>query len=327
MHAFVSVRPLVEQLDKNAVYDVSPFVIRSRIYFVTRYLPLLVYHLERKILRQSLKTNTSLVSLDLSNCQLGDIDMKYLCDGLAHHPTLRKLKLSRNSFSTRGTLQLVSMLEHSTSLRSLDVSGMRLPDHAASRILDVLACGKNTTLRKLDIRSLGEVTPNFVASLLRALNTKTFRLTTLWFDTYEFSMQGWDDLDSSPEIDLLYALDKNEHMKHFSCKFLLPWPLAEKFELDGIDKWIHTVATNTRLKTLTLCMSYGHIEYTPGFYFNRMARAIKCNTCITCIPVHPWDDRNCRSFVETELHRNTFHVMEKRELLLRWTPIFNLYKA
>ncbi|KAJ8932297.1 hypothetical protein NQ314_014790 [Rhamnusium bicolor] len=76
-------------------------------------------------LMQSLVLNRTLVELDLSNCQIGDLGALCVAKVLEGHPTLKKLNLSNNYIGQIGSEGIgFSMLEHNCA--QLEVLNMRL---------------------------------------------------------------------------------------------------------------------------------------------------------------------------------------------------------
>jgi Ran GTPase-activating protein (RanGAP) involved in mRNA processing and transport len=100
-------------------------------------------------LASALKTNTSICSLKLAHCSLGDIGIEQLAVSFAHNTTLGHLNLSSNDIGPEGAKALARGIENSKSLGHLNLS--HNPFQHAGLSLIFASFTKNDSLREVDI--------------------------------------------------------------------------------------------------------------------------------------------------------------------------------
>lgn len=79
--------------------------------------------LDIALIAESLKRNTCLQTLDLSDCKVNDKDVESLCSLFCENETLTSVFLERNKISNAGIQHLASCLSHMRSLKRLELWG------------------------------------------------------------------------------------------------------------------------------------------------------------------------------------------------------------
>ena len=99
-----------------------------------------------------LATNTTLKELCLSNCNITDNGVRYICEGLTKNQTLTALNISHNYHITSvSTSTIADLTQSTTSLTTLDLDYTSLNNDDIKTICTSLT--KNTTIRKLYLSS------------------------------------------------------------------------------------------------------------------------------------------------------------------------------
>jgi len=75
-----------------------------------------------------LKTNSTLVELNINENNLGDEGAKALAEGLKANKTLKSLDLSLNYIGDEGAKAIAAMLDVNKTLTSLTISGNEIQD-------------------------------------------------------------------------------------------------------------------------------------------------------------------------------------------------------
>ena len=95
-----------------------------------------------------LATNTTLKELCLSNCNITDNGVRYICEGLTKNHTLTTLNIGRNrQISSVSTRTIVDLIQTTTSLTRLDLYDTSLNNDDINTICTPL--NNNTTIRIL----------------------------------------------------------------------------------------------------------------------------------------------------------------------------------
>ena len=95
-----------------------------------------------------LATNTTLKVLELSNCNITDNGVQYICEGLTKNQTLTTLNISRNhQITSVSTSTIADLIQTTTSLTTLYLRDTSLNNDDIKTICTSLT--KNTTIRKL----------------------------------------------------------------------------------------------------------------------------------------------------------------------------------
>ena len=87
------------------------------------------------------------ISLDLSNKSISDVEVEALAPGLYHCSTLKYLFLSNNNISDAGSVTLAQSLHHNSTLERLDLSNNNISDAGAVALAQSLY--HNSTLKNL----------------------------------------------------------------------------------------------------------------------------------------------------------------------------------
>ena len=95
-----------------------------------------------------LATNTTLKELHLSNCNITDNGVRYICEGLTKNQTLTELNFGRSrQITSVSTSTIADLIQTTTSLTTLDLDYTSLNNDDIKIICTSLT--KNTTIRKL----------------------------------------------------------------------------------------------------------------------------------------------------------------------------------
>ena len=94
-----------------------------------------------------LKTNTTLIKLNLTLIGLTDRKTKWITEALEVNNTLQILNISRNKISDYGAIYISNCLKNNKTLQELNISKNWISKEGVMRI--VVACTKNRTLHKL----------------------------------------------------------------------------------------------------------------------------------------------------------------------------------
>ena len=104
----------------------------------------------------ALRKNSSVESVYLNNCCIGDNGVAKFCDVLRHSSSIELLCLFGNSVGAHGVESLCFALEQNTVLTSLDLRGNDVEDDGARALGDLLR--KNSAIQSLDIGSNPAIT-------------------------------------------------------------------------------------------------------------------------------------------------------------------------
>ena len=95
-----------------------------------------------------LATNTTLKVLYLSNCNITDNGVRYICEGLTKNQTLTRLHIGRNrQITSVSTSTIADLIQTTTSLTTLHLHYTSLNNDDIKTICTSLT--KNTTIQKL----------------------------------------------------------------------------------------------------------------------------------------------------------------------------------
>ena len=99
-----------------------------------------------------LATNTTLKELHLSNCNITDNGVRYICEGLTKNQTLTTLNIGDNhQITSVSTSTIADLIQTTTSLTTLYLYNTSLNNDDIKTICTSL--NKNTTIRKLYLSS------------------------------------------------------------------------------------------------------------------------------------------------------------------------------
>ena len=99
------------------------------------------------IVISSLKINSTLIELNISNCGITKQGVTWIAEALQINETLQKLDVSLNQLCNEDAVAISDYLENNKTLRELNVSKNWISKEGVMRI--VVACTKNRTLHKL----------------------------------------------------------------------------------------------------------------------------------------------------------------------------------
>ena len=133
-------------------------------------------------IKEVLMHNTTIRSLSLELCGMEDESMKQLADGLANNTTLKWFSMTRNQFfSLKGMEYLCAVLEHNTTLHSLNLgyNGNRIDEVSLRLLLDTMT--RNRGIRNLFMETISFThnVPEFVRMLkMNTILKKLYLLDT-----------------------------------------------------------------------------------------------------------------------------------------------------
>ncbi|KAG8288127.1 Leucine-rich repeat-containing protein 34 [Homalodisca vitripennis] len=142
-----------------------------------------------EILVEGLKKNSTLLSLDLSCNNIGDLGMEFIADFLGGKPPLETLRLSSNNIGDTGARTLSFKFPYSKIIY-LDISKNRITE---TGVLDILNCLKKEHLVKgllMRGNQIGEKAAKVIFRMLRSgvLNDKTLDIHVFCSkEKYQFS--------------------------------------------------------------------------------------------------------------------------------------------
>ena len=91
-----------------------------------------------RLVASALAQLTSIVHLNLSNNNKGDLATKILAEAVATHPSLQELQLRNNDIADQGAEWLASSLQQNTMLFELDVSGNVIGNRGADQFMELV---------------------------------------------------------------------------------------------------------------------------------------------------------------------------------------------
>ncbi|KAG0196550.1 hypothetical protein BGX28_009996, partial [Mortierella sp. GBA30] len=130
---------------------------------------------EVRRLAETLKTNSTLTTLDLSSNSIGENGAIALSEALKTNSTLTTLHLKRNSIGDNGAVALSEALNTNSTVTTLNLSYNSIGDNGAVALSETLKT--NSTLTILDLRN-NSIRDDGVVALSEALKTNS-TLTTL----------------------------------------------------------------------------------------------------------------------------------------------------
>ena len=122
------------------------------------------------VLTDVLKSNTTVINLNLCENDIDDAGAAGLADALKFNTTLSVLNLSENCIGDAGATNLADALKSNTTLTELNLGSNSIQEAGAERLADALK--SNTTLTELNLRDNG-IRDDGAASLADALKSNT----------------------------------------------------------------------------------------------------------------------------------------------------------
>ena len=104
-------------------------------------------------LQNLLSHNSTLISLNLTSCNLKDDDMKYICTGLAANTRLQDLNVSKNDITDVSCSYMTFMLQENVTLLNLDLSWNKITSNGTLQLM--AGVQENTGLKSLNIAWCG----------------------------------------------------------------------------------------------------------------------------------------------------------------------------
>ena len=102
------------------------------------------------LLCEALVLNSTVTSVDLSFCRIGDVEMQRLCEMLKKNFTLNSLTLYGNQITDVGAQSLGEVLEMTSSLTELDLTFNSLGERGMSRLREALIWNQTLTYLNLE---------------------------------------------------------------------------------------------------------------------------------------------------------------------------------
>jgi Ran GTPase-activating protein (RanGAP) involved in mRNA processing and transport len=165
-----------------------------------------------------LGSNSTLLKIKLSSCRLGDEDVSMLAQTLgSRNTTLQKLTLANNSITSVGVGVLLETMEHnSRHITDLDLGFNHIGNEGASLLARSLGSNALPNLTRLSLSYCRIGEDGFIA-LVSALEQNTSLLQLDLSDDPSFSERAFLALAKSlPEIKVLQRVDFNWYRVDFS---------------------------------------------------------------------------------------------------------------
>ena len=125
---------------------------------------------EVEILTDCLKTNNTLIEVNISNCLTEDLSVLTFFSYLMTNRTLCKLNMSSNKIADKGTIKLTEAIQVNTTLQKLNISKNNITYEGAKAIGEAVLV--NTTLQELNI-SINNITDEGAKRLAEAIQMNT----------------------------------------------------------------------------------------------------------------------------------------------------------
>lgn len=190
------------------------------------------------VLAKFLETNTTLSSLDVGNCEFGDVTVIALCSALcADNATLKSLNMENpriRSIEDETCVHIAKMLARNSTLTSLDLGKHRIRDHGCHTLVDY-GLTRNKTLRRLNLRC-NELSEQSGSAIHRLL-TEHPELTWLDLSSNRFATRGASEIAQ--------ALPLNNTLAHLDVR-------SNGIESDGIIAIADNAERSSRLASLLL---------------------------------------------------------------------------
>eukprot|EP01120_Amphizonella_sp_Union-15-10_P004305 TRINITY_DN14935_c0_g1_i1.p1 TRINITY_DN14935_c0_g1~~TRINITY_DN14935_c0_g1_i1.p1 ORF type:complete len:523 (+),score=103.03 TRINITY_DN14935_c0_g1_i1:85-1653(+) len=126
-----------------------------------------------RILAEGIKSNKSLVSLNLLINHLGHEGIKIISESIAHHPNLKQLDLGCNNIGSDGCKALGDSLSQNKSLKTLSLYNNNIGPEGVKYLLYSLAFNKTLTHLYLGANNLGTEGAKALALIFPVNNTLT----------------------------------------------------------------------------------------------------------------------------------------------------------
>ena len=154
--------------------------------------------LSASFLGPALKNNTTVVSLNLGNCNFGDEGIIEIAASLKYNKTLERLALPNNGITSTGATSLFRALQFNTGLKEINLANNRIDDAGGRELRDVLQHNDTVAVVNLEQNELtdalmseidGLVTVNQVPlglkNILPALESDSKNVTSISFAQYD----------------------------------------------------------------------------------------------------------------------------------------------
>ena len=141
----------------------------------------LLHDREISFISDCLKTNNTLLILNLSNNKISDEMAETLTKAIQVHGALQELNISNNNLSVKGATGLAVAIRRNTALRKLNISSNKLGDEGAK--IFAVAFEVNTTLQELNIsnnRIADEGAKKFAAAIEENKTLQELNISKNW---------------------------------------------------------------------------------------------------------------------------------------------------
>jgi len=181
------------------MHDLQKLALKPR----KHHLPL--WESEVKKLAAALKTNTSVKSLDFSECGIDDSSGKYLAEALKINNTLQELNLFYNALETWSLYHLGEALKVNRSLQHLNLSSNSIGHSGAEYLIEALESNSTLTSLILSGNRLGWSCRDIFSKLMRT--NSTLQVLEIKFNLNNIII---------PSADAEEELDFNRHLADLS---------------------------------------------------------------------------------------------------------------
>jgi Ran GTPase-activating protein (RanGAP) involved in mRNA processing and transport len=224
-------------------------------------------------LAHGLQSNLSIISIDISSCQLRDSHVKILLSSLP--PTLKKLDMQDNYCRSDGMAALVALLlKPSRNIQSVNLTNQHPGEFGGGLDLSLLGLSipSNASLRQLDL-SFNMLTTSDIGSLIAALS-KNKDLETLNLSSNRLDDQTMHLIGN--------YMGRMEGLQKLSV-------VANKFGETGANALRQGLRKNGRIVQLSMLRGFSaseDIDYLLAY--NRAGRRLLIENTTKCIPLGLW---------------------------------------
>jgi hypothetical protein len=179
------------------------------------------------------------ISLDLSNCQLSDNEIKILCANLINNNTLNELNLSNNIISDVGAKKIATSLNDKLRINIINLSKNNITDIGALTLVELISFKKLNV--KIDL-SDNPILDSFSDKLATILNENKYLLEVV---------DGAINIYSHSRAKKKLALNLNNHS-------LVNTLFADSKKLHDTVRQIKTEDYKKDIRTMRDCLIYQH---------------------------------------------------------------------
>ncbi|CAF1259758.1 unnamed protein product [Rotaria sp. Silwood1] len=238
-----------------------------------------------KIIADALITNTTLIKLNLSQCQIDDQGAQYLADVLKQNKTLISLYLHKNQISNYGVRFLADALIQNKTLTTLDLSHNNINDEGIQYLANMLQKNSKLTTLHLSQNQIGDKGIQYLANALqqnRTLNILHLSQNLIGDQGIQYLADAlinnttlttinlyWNDIGDIGAQSIAYAIENNRTLTTLYLSH-------NRIGNSGVEHFVNALRRNTTLTTLSF-----HENRIDQQTQNRIKNILKTKTQIT----------------------------------------------